>query len=80
MRERLVGLGHLVHVIAFLDDIALALERADRVAVLREGALVCWDTPEAVFRSGVLRQTFRVGIERMDTPHGIRYYYTEEAE
>ena len=67
-------------VVLVLHDIALALERADRVAVLREGALVCWDIPETVFRSGVLRQTFRVGIERMDTPHGIRYYYTEEAE
>ena len=67
-------------VVLVLHDIALALERADRVAVLREGALVSWDIPEAVFRSGVLQQTFRVGIERMDTPHGIRYYYTEEAE
>ena len=67
-------------VVLVLHDIALALERADRVAVLREGALVCWDILETVFRSGVLQQTFRVGIERMDTPHGIRYYYTEEAE
>ena len=67
-------------VVLVLHDIALALERADRVAVLQEGELSCWDTPEAVFRSGVLQKTFRVGIERMDTPHGVRYYYTEEAE
>ena len=67
-------------VVLVLHDIALALERADRVAVLREGALVCWDIPETVFRSGVLQQTFRVGLHRMDTPHGIRYYYTEEAD
>ena len=67
-------------VVLVMHDVALALERADYVAVLREGALSCWDTPEAVFRSGVLRQTFRVGIARMDTPHGVRYYYTEEAE
>ena len=67
-------------VVLVLHDIALALERADRVAVLREGELVCWDIPEAVFQSGVLQQTFRVGLHRMDTPHGIRYYYTEEAE
>ena len=67
-------------VVLVLHDIALALERADRVAVLREGELSCWDTPEAVFRSGVLKKTFRVGMERMDTPHGVRYYYTEEAE
>lgn len=67
-------------VVLVLHDIALALERADRVAVLREGELSSWDTPEAVFRSGVLQKTFRVGIERMDTPHGVRYYYTEEAE
>ena len=53
-------------VVLVLHDIALALERADRVAVLREGALVCWDIPETVFRSGVLQQTFRVGIERME--------------
>ena len=67
-------------VVLVLHDIALALERSDRVAVLREGELSCWDAPEAVFRSGVLQRTFRVGIERMDTPHGVRYYYTEEAE
>lgn len=67
-------------VVLVLHDIALALERADRVAVLREGELSCWDAPEAVFRSGVLQKTFRVGMERMDTPHGVRYYYTEEAE
>ena len=29
MRERLVGLRHLVHVVALLDDVALALERVD---------------------------------------------------
>lgn len=67
-------------VVLILHDIALALERADRVAVLREGELVCADTPEKVFRSGVLRETFRVGLEQVETPHGMRYYYTEEVE
>lgn len=67
-------------VVLILHDIALALERADRVAVLREGELLLADTPEAVFRSGVLQEVFRVGLERMDTPHGTRYYYTEEVE
>ena len=67
-------------VVLILHDIALALERADRVAVLREGELICADTPEAVFRSGLLGKTFRVGLHRMETPHGMRYYYTEEGE
>ena len=29
MRERLVGLRHLVHVVTLLDDVALSLERVD---------------------------------------------------
>ena len=76
--RQLASQGRAVALI--LHDIALALERADRVAVLREGELICADTPEAVFRSGLLGKTFRVGLHRMETPHGMRYYYTEEAE
>lgn len=64
-------------VVLVLHDIGLALERADRVAVLREGKLRCWDEPGRVYDSGVLEEVFGVGIQRMDTPHGVRYYYTD---
>lgn len=64
-------------VVLVLHDIALALEHADRVAVLREGKLRCWDEPGRAYASGVLEEVFGVGIQRMETPHGVRYYYTD---
>ena len=41
MRERLVGLRHLVHVVALLDDVALALERVDDLG--SDGGKCPWD-------------------------------------
>ena len=59
-----------------LHDIPLALREADRIAVLKEGRLLSFDTPDAVYRSGILEQVFDVGLHRADTPHGPQYYCT----
>ncbi len=63
-------------VVLVLHDIPLALREADRIAVLKEGRLLSFDTPDAVYRSGILEQVFDVGLHRADTPHGPQYYCT----
>ncbi len=63
-------------VVLVLHDLSLALREADRVAVFQEGRLLCCDTPDAVYQSGVPEQVFGVGVHRVDTPHGPQYYCT----
>ena len=52
MRERLVGLRHLVHVVALLDDVALALERVDDLG--SDGGECPWGQPHGHYMSRVL--------------------------
>ena len=61
-------------VVLVLHDISLALREADRIAVFQEGRLLCCDTPDSVYRSGIPEQVFGVNVHRMDTPHGTQYY------
>ena len=61
-------------------DLSLALRGADRVGVFREGRLLCCDTPEAVYQSGILAPVFDVNVHRADTPHGPQYYCTVKEE
>lgn len=63
-------------VVLVLHDLPLALREADRVAVLQEGRLLCCDTPDAVYRSGISERVFGVGVHRVETPHGSQYYCT----
>jgi len=65
-------------VVLVLHDLSLALREADRVAVLQDGSLLCCDTPEAVYLSGIPARVFGVGVHRMDTPHGAQYYCTSK--
>lgn len=61
-------------VVLVLHDISLALREADRIAVFQEGRLLCCDTPDSVYQSGILEQIFGTGIHRVNTPHGTQYY------
>lgn len=61
-------------VVLVLHDLALALRCADRIAVFQDGRLRICDTPENVYRSGVLDQIFGVHVCCMDSPHGKQYY------
>lgn len=63
-------------VVLVLHDIPLALREADCIAVLKGGRLLCFDTPDTVYQSGVLEQAFDVNLHCMDTPHGPQYYCT----
>lgn len=63
-------------VVLVLHDLPLALREADRIAVFAQGRLLCCDTPDAVFKSGVTERLFGVGVHRVDTPDGTQYYCT----
>lgn len=62
-------------VVLVLHDLSMALQCADRIAVLDEGKLQCCDTKEKVFQSGVLDHVFHIRMYRMESPHGTQYYY-----
>ena len=64
-------------VVLVLHDLSMAM-KAHRVAVMEDGKLAICTDPETVFESGVLDRVFGVRVHRMDTPHGPRYYCTEE--
>jgi len=57
MRERLVGLRHLVHVVALLDDVALALERVDDLGSDGGGGNEPWQLGYARVNDGVIVAT-----------------------
>lgn len=67
-------------VVLVLHDISLAMRGADRIAVFDEGQLLKCDTPDGVFESGVLNEVFKVGVHRVETPHGRQYYCIPEEE
>ncbi|MEZ4317225.1 MAG: heme ABC transporter ATP-binding protein [Myxococcota bacterium] len=56
--------------IAVLHDLTAACRVADRVVLLAGGRVVAQGEPGAVLRPDVLRETFRVDIDRLDDPRG----------
>lgn len=63
-------------VLAVLHDIDLAMRYADRVAVMKDGRVICVDTPERVLECGALECAFGMRIKRSD--ESGRYYFDEE--
>lgn len=63
-------------VVLVLHDISLAMREADYIAVFKEGRMLCCDTPDTVYQSGIPERVFGVDIHRVDTPQGIQYYCT----
>lgn len=49
-----------------MHDLALALECADEILLLRDGALVSRGSPEAVYKSGAIEDVFRVRVRRAE--------------
>ncbi|MBQ3107747.1 MAG: ABC transporter ATP-binding protein [Firmicutes bacterium] len=62
-------------VILVLHDLCLALQNADRIALLSNGTLLQEGTPDELFRSGNLNAAFGITLDRMETESGIRYFY-----
>lgn len=55
-------------VLVVLHDLNLAAAYADRIALLREGALVACDAPEAVLTEGILSNVYRTPVEVIPHP------------
>ena len=62
-------------VVLVLHDLAMALQCADRMAVLSHGKLVQWGEPKEVYRSGCLDEVFGISVKRFATEDGWQYYY-----
>lgn len=73
MAHRLAKQGKAV--VLALHDLCLAMGTADCLAVLSDGMLCAADTPEEIYRSGILNQVFGITLCRVKTEKGWRYYY-----
>ena len=61
-------------ILAVLHDLPLALRFADRLLVLDGTRLVAFDTPDALYSSGILESVFGVSLGRIETSSGYAYY------
>ena len=61
-------------VVLVLHDLSLALRSAHQVAVLSQGRLMAWGSPEQVYESGVLNTVFGVCVHRVSTENGFQYF------
>ncbi len=69
--RELAGEGRALAVV--LHDLPLALQYADRMAVMDGGRLLQTGTPAEILSTGVLQRLFGVHIFEADTPAGRRY-------
>lgn len=74
--RRLADEGRAVAIVT--HDLALALRRADRLALMQDGRLRLLGTPEEVFESGAVDEVFGVRLRRALTPDGPQYYFAQE--
>ena len=63
-------------VVLVLHDLSMALECADSMAVLSQGACLFQGSPEETFLSGHLDRAFQVQVQRVQTPDGWKHYFS----
>ena len=62
-------------VVLVLHDLILALEHADRLAILHQGRIAACGDSESVFQSGCLQDVFGIAVCRFRAENRWRYYY-----
>ena len=62
-------------VVLVLHDLTLAMEHADRLVILREGAVAASGTAEAICQGPTIRQVFGVGIGQTTVDGNRKYFY-----
>lgn len=62
-------------IVAVLHDLTLAMAYSDHVLVMQDGRIVMSDTPERIYRSGIIGTVFGVRLNRIETGNGFSYYY-----
>lgn len=65
-------------VVLVLHDLAMALEYGDSLAVLSEGKCLFQGNPEETFLSGCLDRAFGIQVQRIATPSGWKYYFSNK--
>lgn len=63
-------------VVLVLHDIPLALQYADRIALMEDGVALALGTPDEIMSTGLPEKIFRVRILRFDGPDGAHYVCT----
>lgn len=61
-------------VVMVLHELELALQFADRIAVMDRGRVVKFGSPQETVATGILEDTFRIRIMPVETPDGVRYW------
>ena len=69
--KALAGEGKTV--VLVLHDLPLALQWADRVAVMDQGRMLALGTPEEIWSSGILDRVFGVEVRRLDSDGETQY-------
>lgn len=64
-------------VVLIMHDLAMALQTAEKIAVLEKGNLVQYGNSEEVFESGILDRVFEIKLRRVQTESGWQYYYEQ---
>ncbi len=62
-------------VVLVLHDIASALSVSDQIAVMQEGRIVRFGTPQEILESDVLQKLYGVCVRAIETQSGVQYYY-----
>ena len=62
-------------VVLVLHDLTLALEHADHLVILRDGAVAASGTAEDICQSDIIRQVFGVGIGQTIADGNRKYFY-----
>lgn len=65
-------------VVMVIHDLPLAFQTADRMVLMRDGAVAAVGTPEEIFTSGVTDRVFRIRLRRVLSQNGWHYYCEEE--
>lgn len=61
-------------VVMVLHDLAQAFQTADKIAVMSEGRIVDYATPEEIYQSGVVDEIFGIRFRRVQTENGWKYF------
>jgi iron complex transport system ATP-binding protein len=59
-------------IITVLHELNLAIRYSDRLAMLKDGALIAVGTPESVITPGIIAEVFGVAVAIIDTPVGLQ--------
>lgn len=71
--EELKGKGK--NIVLVLHDLLLALKTSDYIAVMDNGRIVAYGTPDEIYSGNFIKEVFGVAVERTETGNGKEYYY-----